>query len=495
MYTSFLADPTWERLGFKTSPDETQAGKDIGIVITDTVINHPMIKHLAGRLKRVTVNDDMSVVCRDVIMDEPQEIAPYPNKAEHGMVSLFLLSHLPFELKGKKYVGLVPQATFIMIGNHDPVLLKKAMEWIIERREIWNIKIVINSLVAGGDMSMRPTSEEPIVQAMMPAVESGLLVIQANGNSPAINNNSPIEFLATGGYDDGGLTSHSKTTHPSSSAGKNGDGYLRPDILAPFTYLPTPYYACGNTDLYTPYSNPTKTDIKLSYFGGTCGAATLIGGVCAYFLYRYPELSVDTLRNALIHWGTALPDNQLSAPTVDVAKTLNAINKGEIIPSLTTYLKQNMGKEENPNPGSVDEIERGIALTSLIEQEKIGRGELWNFVDDPSPYVQKVAIWGLHKPIDNNEREKAYTYFANSIYRGIGVREAWAYMLLFGAKKEELDHWMTLITDSSADIRHCVKYFLKEHYPDAPSLEHNPDTNPEVIQKNAVSVQQWYINT
>lgn len=128
MYTPFLADPTWERLGFDNPPDEAQAGKGIGIVITDSVINHPMIKHLAGRIKRVTVTDDLSIVCQDVVMDEPQEIAPYPNEAEHGMVSLFLLSHLPFELNQKKYVGLVPQATFIMVEAHDPVLLKRGME-------------------------------------------------------------------------------------------------------------------------------------------------------------------------------------------------------------------------------------------------------------------------------------------------------------------------------------------------------------------------------
>lgn len=494
MYTSFLADPTWERLGFENPPDETQAGKGIGIVITDTVINHPMINHLAGRLKKVTVNDDMSIVCHDVVMDESQEIAPFSNTAEHGMSSLFLLSHLPFKLNKKKYVGLVPQATFIMVDTHNPILLKKAMEWISEKRDIWNVKIVINLLIAGGHMGIRPTAEEPIVQAMMPAIESGLLVIQANGNSPAIINNSPIDFFAVGGYDDGGLVNQPITIHPSSSEGKNGDGHLRPDILAPFTYLPVPYYECRNSDLYTPYSDPSKTDMKLSYFGGTCGAATLIGGICAFFFGRYPDLSMNTLRNALIQCGTALPHTRSLAPAVDVPRTLNAISKGKVISTLQKYLKQNMNPEENNTSHSVDEIERGIALTNLIEQEKIDREELWNLVNDASFYVQKIAIWGLHKPANNTEREKARNYFADSPLNGLGVREAWAYMLLFGANKEELNYWMTLITDSSIDIRLCVKHFLMKYFPNAPSLDHTPDTNDEVIQKNAIPVQQWYLN-
>ncbi|MBS4221784.1 S8 family serine peptidase [Lederbergia citrea] len=493
MYTSFLADPTWERLGFSTPPDETRAGEGIGVVITDTVINHPTIKHLAGRLKRVTVNDDMSVACRDVVLEEQQEEVPYPNIAEHGMVSLFLLSHLPFELEGKKYVGLVPQATFIMVDHHDPFRLKKAMEWIIERQEIWNVQIVINFLVVGGDLSIRPTCEEPIVQAMMPAIEAGLLVIQANGNSPAINNNSPMEFFAVGGYDDGGLKSNSKKIHPLSSKGINGDGHLRPDILAPFTYLPTPYYDCSKTDLYTPYSNHTKTDMKLSYFGGTCGTATLIGGVCAYILSQYPDISLDSLRSALVHLGTPLGETEHTAPTVDVAKTINVIQKGDPIPPLPSNAKENIIGDVGSDIYSKNEIKRGIALTKLIEQKNITREELWNFVDDPSPYVQKVAIWGLHKPINIDERELSWGYFSNSRSDVLGVREAWAYMLLFGANKEELDRWMQFVTDLSADVRHCVNYYLKKYYPDAPGLVHTPDTNTEVIQKIAAPVLQWYM--
>lgn len=491
MNTTFLADPLWMRLGFDTPPDETQAGKGIGIVITDTVINHPFIKHLGGRLKSVTVNKDMSVDCRDIVNEVPQEKAPYPNNAEHGMVSLFLLSHMPFELEGKKYVGLVPQATFIMIENHDPVLLKKGMEWIVERREKWNIKIIINFQVVGGELSIRPTSMEPIAQAMMPAVKAGLLVVTANGNSPVINNNSPIEFFAAGGYDDGGLKGNTNKTHPLSSWGTNGDGHLRPDILAPFTYLPAPYYDCNKTDLYTP-SNSSKTDKMISYFGGTCGTSTLIGGVCAYILSLYPDLNLDTLRSALVHCGTSLKDAQYSAPIVDIGKTLKIIQEGEAIPPLPTYSKPINIVDANFEIHSENEIKRGTALTMLIEKNKISRAKLWSFVEDPSPRIQKVAIWGLKKPINLDEKEMSWGYFDNSECDGFGVRESWAYMLLLGTNKEEIERWMPLVTDTSTDVRLCVRIFLKQYYPDAPSLEHTPDTNQDEIERIALPVLQWY---
>lgn len=487
MYTSFLADPNWERLGFEMPPDQTNAGKGIGIVITDTAIHHPLIQHLAGRLKRVTVSEDLSVNCVDIILEEPQESSPYPSYAEHGMMSLFLLSHLPFEVNGKKYVGLVPNATFIMIDSHDPVQLKKGMEWIMERREEWNIKIVINLQIIGGDPSIRPTCDEPLVQAMKPALYSGVLVIQANGNSPAINSNSPIDFFAIGGSDDHGQANNMKKPYPQATIGMNGDGHFRPDILAPFTYLPAPYYHARETDLYTPYYNPAVSNVKVSYFGGTCGSATLIGGVCAYILAKYPKLTVDELRAALIHFGTPLGNNQQLLPMVNVAKTLHAIETEQLIPSVPSSLKKSLRHES-----LIKELKRGIELTKLIEQKSISREELWKFVDDPSPYVQKVAIWGLHKPSDNRERALAWKYFYNLKDDRLGVREAWSYMLLFGAIKEELNQWMRVVTDSSTDVRHCVKHFLAQYYPEAPSLEHTPDTNKEVIQMIADPVLRWY---
>ena len=142
MFRTFLAEPTWMRLGFIEPPDETTAGKGVGIVILDDVINHPCIRHLSGRLKRISVDKDFNVTCKDVILEEAETSAPY-KKNEHGMMSLLLLSHLPFEIDKKKYVGIAPAATFFMIPSIRPELIKKGVEWIIKRSEQWNMYIFI----------------------------------------------------------------------------------------------------------------------------------------------------------------------------------------------------------------------------------------------------------------------------------------------------------------------------------------------------------------
>src|SRR5690606_41945857 len=104
----------------------------------------------------------------------------------------------------------------------------------------------------------------------------------------------------------------------------------------------------------------------------------------------------------------------------------------------------------------------------------------------------RVARAGLLTQADGRGREVAWKYFYSLRDDRLGVREAWSYMLLFGAIKEELDQWMQLVTESSTDVRHCVKHFLAQYHPEAPSLEHIPDTNKEVIQEIADTVLSGY---
>src|SRR5690606_39542582 len=100
-------------------------------------------------------------------------------------------------------------------------------------------------------------------------------------------------------------------------------------------------------------------------------------GVCAYILAKYPKLTVDELRAALIHFGTPLGNNQQLLPMVNVAKTLHAIETEQLIPSVPSSLKKSLRHES-----LIKELKRGIELTKLIEQKSISREELWKFVDE-----------------------------------------------------------------------------------------------------------------
>ena len=61
-----------------------------------------------------------------------------------------------------------------------------------------------------------------------------------------------------------------------------------------------------------------------------------------------------------------------------------------------------------------------------------------------------------------------------------------------GANKEELDKWMSLISDKDINVRLSVKNFLSRYYPEAPDLEHTPDSRIEIIPQIVQPVLEWY---
>lgn len=173
-------------------------------------------------------------------------VAMVNNKLKSTIVMLLQLLCHPTILRSRMvYTGLAPAATFIFLPSETPEQIEAGLNWLMKRKDEWNIRIVLNLLVPNTrEMgSMKKTNEDPWVKAFNASIEAGLLVIAANGNSKAHNNLHPLDFFTIGGYEDCGTSDPTyHKPHPSVPIGWNGDGYLRPDILAPFTRLPVPCF-------------------------------------------------------------------------------------------------------------------------------------------------------------------------------------------------------------------------------------------------------------
>jgi len=126
MRTDPLPSPTWKRLGFVDPPDEQRSGQGVGIVILDSLCPHATLQHLGHRVTYVSVHDDLSVTCHAIAFEPPPE---QTNDAGiHGLMSVLLLGHAPFELGG---FCLTPQKG--KEGAHRPSLdQKKAQSLIVE---------------------------------------------------------------------------------------------------------------------------------------------------------------------------------------------------------------------------------------------------------------------------------------------------------------------------------------------------------------------------
>ncbi|MBD1371896.1 S8/S53 family peptidase [Hazenella sp. IB182357] len=389
------------------------------------------------------------------------------------MMVLNLLAHKRFEYQGKPYTGLARSASFIFLPTTKPDRIKVGLKWILDQN--WKPQLVLNLIVPQGKGLMTPTNQDPYTQALEPAIEAGLLVVSAGGNSKALCNLHPNSFFTIGGLNDKGSHDSSQyEPHPSVPYGLNGGGYFRPDLLAPYTYIPFPHF---------------KEREELNYFGGTCGSSTLIAGLCAYLMSTFPGLTANMIRNVLIETGDIFEG--LPAPVVNGAKAIEAIESGyrnDTPPSVKPRVKVT---DADKSILSGDPLERALALTSFIQNKQLSRAEIWAYVDDESPLVKKVALRGLGDPINFGEREKYWerVYQESSEW---GVREYWGYILLHTASPDEIHKWIALQANSTIDIWICINLFLQKFYPDAPKMEITPDPIPHIMDEAIAPVLDWY---
>ncbi|AIQ53968.1 hypothetical protein R70331_22155 [Paenibacillus sp. FSL R7-0331] len=385
---------------------------------------------MGSRLKYISVNQDLSIECRDIACEEPDD------------------------------------------ADGD-----RGIDYILERSREWNIKIMLSmGWHALDDVTLlKNTSRNQTVQALAPALKHGILVICANGNSSSINIMPPSEFLAVGGYNDHGFAkAELHSPHPDEPYGRNGDGHFRPDILAPRVYLPVPY--CET------FEQPEA----LSYFWGTSGASAIVAGMCAALLSRYPELQADTLRNVLVDCGVSFEGYDNQAPRVNAANVIKALDNG--------YSKSNALYRAAPIDVrnsftaivSGDPIERALGLTLLLEEQRCGRAELWAYTQDPSSVVRKIAAKALHKPDSADERTTFWTNLREE--QEGGVRGWYAYGLLQEATENEVEHWIPWAADPNWSVRWCVSRYL-EKFPGLPKLEMTYD--PDEIPGKALPVLEW----
>ncbi|MFE6076380.1 S8 family serine peptidase [Paenibacillus sp. NPDC057886] len=474
-------DPTWARLGFSEPPDFHNSGKNIGIVILDKLTPHDAISHLGSRIKYITVNEDLSIVSRNIAFDSPSELSD--DSGEHGLMTVLSLTHQPFELQGKKYVGIAPAANYIVLDHAafkdgEGERLKSGMDWIMSKQLEWNIKIILCMGWHAGDNQVRlkNTIENSTVQALDSAVKQGVLVICANGNTRLINILPPQSFFAVGGYNDLGNQNRAKhVAYPDEPYGRNSDGHFRPDVLAPRVYLTIPF--CENN----------KEVSRVSYYWGTSGAATLVAGVAAFLFSKYPNLDADTLRSAFVEYGDPLIGYDNPAPRVNVAKIVNALNEGFLSKRMKNKCVSLQVKDPYISIHSDDDIERGLALSNLIQNQLYLRDALWDFTKDESPVIRKIAVSALGRPVDDLERRRFWNQLMEE--KEGGVRGWYTYGLLTDAGKDEFTMWIPLATDINWSVRWCVSEYLAK-FPDLyPQLEKTHD--PDSVETKAFIILDW----
>jgi serine protease AprX len=496
-----LPDPTWRRLGLLESPTP-ESGRGVGIVLLDDTGFHPALRHLGGRLKHVAVDGDGNVSLVEPLQSNEQSAGKeeYP----HGVEVLLQIASAPFRVRDRTYGGLAPGATYFVIpylevrqeganGRHyryDP-RLDRAIEWVVENRQRWNIRIIL--LESGFDSTPPPpggpaqygliknTREYPIVRALERAIRAGILIVTGNGNTSTKNNLPPAEYLAVGAYHDSGQADPQfHRENLDEPWGRNSDGHVRPDVLAPKNFVP----------------NHRTPEGGIAFFGGTSSASAQVAALCALLFARFPEADAPTVKYTLIRSGDPLPGSRRPGVRVNAARAIEMLRDGSVVPPWPRIPPPIVVTDPNTSLESKDAVERALALSALAWYPELFRAKdgerrrqvFWGSLRDDSPIVRKAAASALAGPESQEERQRLWDALRRE--QDPGVRGQLTVLLLDGAEADRLDDWVPLITDPNWTVRWCVGKILGRHYPDAPPIDYA--FLPEEVEKKAEPILTWY---
>tara|TARA_R110001599_G_scaffold145321_1_gene327680 strand:+ start:143587 stop:145605 length:2019 start_codon:yes stop_codon:yes gene_type:complete len=194
-------------------------------------------------------------------------------------------------------VNLVSVKAFDVEGQGDFLDIVRAIQWVVDNRETYNIRVLNLSFAA------RPRWHywlDPINQALMHAWASGITVVAAAGNEGpepmTIGSPGNLPFIITVGAVTDSWTPADKDDDyipDFSSRGPTPSGHIKPDIVAPGGHM---------TGLTRPGSSLTRDhpEYLLStgelVMTGSSQATALVSGVAALLLQLEPDLSPDDIK-------------------------------------------------------------------------------------------------------------------------------------------------------------------------------------------------------
>ncbi|HMQ56788.1 MAG TPA: S8 family serine peptidase, partial [Anaerolineae bacterium] len=211
------------------------------------------------------------------------------------------------DLNTGTYNGIAPGAEILSVrvlgldgtGSYADVI--EGIQFVVSNQDAYNIRVMNLSLSA---YATTPYFADPINRAVEQAWANGIVVVAAAGNTGAgaesvtVPGNDP--YVITVGAVNGNRTPGywGDDIMPSWSAtGPTWDGFAKPDVLAPGTYLVSYMYNdldnIENSDVLVQQHPDNAFASTLFRMSGTSQATAVTSGVVALMLDAHPELTPD----------------------------------------------------------------------------------------------------------------------------------------------------------------------------------------------------------
>jgi serine protease AprX len=262
------------------------------------------------------------------------------------------------------YRGVAPEADVVLVklartGRITDENIQEGLEWVLENRERFKIRIV--NISAGGDEE-KSYLDDPLSKVVEECTAAGILVVCAVGNSghlpdhPVVPPASAPSCIAVGGLDDKNSFNRSHRGMYRSSYGPTTDGLQKPEVIAPSIWVPAPILPNTPTaqqasllerldkardeDLHSIIRSNAGIDDELDaaldravhsirqlivlkirnenvitkhykYVDGTSFSAPIVSSVAAQMLEANPSLTPSQIKRILIKTAERLPDYEI----------------------------------------------------------------------------------------------------------------------------------------------------------------------------------------
>ena len=146
------------------------------------------------------------------------------------------------------YRGIAQDAEVVLVklartGRITEENIQEGLEWVLENREKFRIRIV--NISAGGDYE-RSYLHDSLSRTVEQCAFEGITVVCAVGNAGHMPNHpvfppaSAPSCIAVGGLDDNNSMNRAKRGMYRSSYGPTADGFQKPEVIAPSIWVPAP---------------------------------------------------------------------------------------------------------------------------------------------------------------------------------------------------------------------------------------------------------------
>ena len=211
------------------------------------------------------------------------------------------------------YAGVAPNANILSVrvlgedgtGTYEDVI--EGIQYVIDNKDLYNIRILNLSLSA---YATTPYFVDPLNRAAEAAWANGIVVVTAAGNtgsgseSITVPGNDPY-VITVGAINNNRTPGYwADDIMPSWSAtGPTWDGFAKPDLLAPGTYITSFMNNAADDsqdDILVTQHPDNAISNSLFRMSGTSQATAVVSGVVALMLEDEPNLTPDQIKYRLM---------------------------------------------------------------------------------------------------------------------------------------------------------------------------------------------------